>query len=78
MVEANSHLKLFPTSILHVYKVIEDIDMLTIGIKQQQYIVLPTILGSNFEVLDHLWSQNYVNMSWLRLPATSNCFPHPD
>ena len=27
-------------------------------------------------VLGHLWSQNDVIMSWLRLTATSNCFPH--
>ncbi len=25
----------------------------------------------------HLWSQNDVIMSWLRLRATPNCFPHP-
>ncbi len=25
----------------------------------------------------HLWSQNDVIMSWMRLTATSNCFPHP-
>jgi hypothetical protein len=33
------------------------------------------ILG--FRVTGHLWSQNDVNTSWLRLKATSNCFPHP-
>jgi hypothetical protein len=32
MVEANSHLKLLPTSILDMYKVFEHIDMLSIGI----------------------------------------------
>jgi hypothetical protein len=37
----------------------------------------PMSLGSDFGVLGHLWSQNDVNMSWLRLTATSNCFPHP-
>ncbi len=30
-----------------------------------------------FRGLGHLWSQNDVIMSWLRLMATSNCFPHP-
>ncbi len=30
-----------------------------------------------FGVLAHLWSQNDVIISWLRLTATSNCFPHP-
>jgi hypothetical protein len=32
MVEADSHLKLLPTSIKDIYKVIEHIDMLSIGI----------------------------------------------
>jgi hypothetical protein len=36
MVEAEGHLKLLPTSILHLYKVFEHIlDMLSIGIQQQ-------------------------------------------
>jgi hypothetical protein len=29
-----------------------------------------------FWVLGHFWSWNDVNTSWLRLTATSNCFPH--
>jgi hypothetical protein len=33
---------------------------------------LPTLFG----VLGHLWSQNDAIMSWLRLTASSNCFPH--
>jgi hypothetical protein len=32
MVEADSHLKLLPTSTLDIYKVFEHIDMLSIGI----------------------------------------------
>jgi hypothetical protein len=32
MVEADSHLKLLPTSILDICKVIEHIDMLSIGL----------------------------------------------
>ena len=75
-VEADSHLKLLFSSILHIYKVFEHIDMLCIGIQQQPYTVLPTLLGSDFEVLGHLWSQHDVIMSWLRLTATSNWFPH--
>ncbi len=31
MVEADSHFKLLPTSILNIYKVFEHIDMLSIG-----------------------------------------------
>jgi hypothetical protein len=76
MVEADSHLKLLPTSILDIYKVIEYIDMLSMGIQYQPYIVIPTLLGSDFGVLGHWWSQNDVFMSWLRLTATSNCFPY--
>jgi hypothetical protein len=32
MVEADSHLKLLPASVLDIYKVFEHIDVLTIGI----------------------------------------------
>ncbi len=77
MVEADSNLKLLPTSILDIYEVIEHIDMLSIGIQHQPYPVIPTLFGSDFGVLGHLWSQNDVIMSWLRLTATLNCFPHP-
>ncbi len=77
MVEADSHLKLLPTSRLDMHKVFQHIDMLSIGIWYQPYTVIPTLLGSDFGVLGHLWSQNNVIMSWLRLTATSNCFPHP-
>jgi hypothetical protein len=58
MVEADSHLKLLPTSILDIYKVFEHIDMLSIGIWLQPYTVIPTLLGSEFGNLDKLWSQN--------------------
>jgi len=33
MVEAEGHLKLLPTSTLDIYKVFENIDMLSIGIQ---------------------------------------------
>ncbi len=77
MVEADSHLKLHPTSILDIYKALEHIDVLYMGIQYQPYTVIPTLLGSDFRALGHLRSQNDVIMSWLRLTATSNCFPHP-
>ena len=38
MAEAYSHLKLLPTSILDIYKVFEHIDMLSIGIQNQQWM----------------------------------------
>ncbi len=63
MVEADSHLKLLPTSILDMYKVFEHVDMLSMGIQYQPYKVVPTLLGSDFGALGHLWSQNDVIMS---------------
>ncbi len=77
MIEADSHLKLLPTSILDMHKVFEHIDMLSIGIQYHPYTVIPTLPGTDFGVLGHLRSQNNVIMSWLRLTATSNFFPHP-
>jgi hypothetical protein len=77
MIEANGHLKLLPFSILNIYKVFENIDMLFICIKNQPYTVIPTLIYTGFEVLDHMWSQNDVIMSWLMLTATSKIFPHP-
>ncbi len=53
MVEANSQVKLLPTSILDIYKVIEHIYMLSIGIWLQPYTVIPTLLSSDFGVLGH-------------------------
>ena len=51
MVEAGSHLKLLPTSILDIYTVFDHIDRLSIGIQQQPYTVIPTLLSSDFGVL---------------------------
>ncbi len=67
------------TSTLDMYKVFEHIDMLSICIKYQPYTVIPTLVYSEFGALGlgHLWSQKDVIMSWLRLTAISNCFPHP-
>jgi hypothetical protein len=54
MVEANSYLKLLPTTtILDIYKVFEHIDMLSVGIQQQRHTVLPTLIGSDVGVLGH-------------------------
>ncbi len=77
IIDADSHLKLLPTSILDTYKLIEHIDMSSMGIQYHPYTVIPTLLGSDFGALGHLWSQNDEIMSWLRLTVTSNCFPHP-
>ncbi len=45
MVEADSHLKLLPTSLLDINKMIELIDMLSMCIQYQPYTVIPTLLG---------------------------------
>jgi hypothetical protein len=45
MVQADSHLKLLPTSILDISKVFEHIDMLSIGIWLQPYTVISTLFG---------------------------------
>jgi len=75
MVEADSHLEMPPTSILYIYKVFEHIDMLSIGIGYQPYTVIPTPQPTWLRFwagLGHLWSQDDVITSWLRLTATSN------
>ncbi len=78
MVDADSPFKLLSTSILDIYKVFEHIDMLSMDIQHQPYTVIPTLLlGSDFGVLGHLWSQNDVITSGSMLTATSNCFPPP-
>jgi hypothetical protein len=52
MVEAHSHLKQLPTSIIDMYKIFEHIDMLSICLQYQPYTVIPTLLfASDFGVL---------------------------
>ena len=59
-------------SIWDMYKMFELIDMLSIDIWLKLYKDIPTPLGSDFGKLGHLWSQNDVITSWLRLTANSN------
>ncbi len=71
MVEADSHLKLLPIYMSDIYKVFENIDILSMGIQYwPSYTVIPTLLGSDFGVLGHLWSQNDVILSWWGLTDT--------
>ncbi len=70
MVEADSQLKLLPTSALDMHKVFGHIHMLSMGIRYQSYTVIPTLFCSDFGVLGHLRSENDVITSWLRLTAT--------
>ena len=75
--DSYSHLKLLPTSILDIYKKFEHIDMLSIGIQQHSYTVIPTrLLGSDFGVMCFLWSQNDVIISGLRLTAPHQAATH--
>ncbi len=57
MVKADRQLKLFPVSMLDIYKVFEHIEMLPIGIWQQPYTIMSTLLGSDFGVCGNLQSQ---------------------
>ena len=57
-VEADSHLKLLPTSTLIIYKVFKHIDMLSMGICQKHQTVIPTPL-----VLLRLWTCGVKMMS---------------
>ena len=78
MIEADSHLKLLPASILDIHKVFVQIAMLSIGaVAALHGYTHPTWLRVRVWVLGHVWSENDVIMSWLRLTATSNCFLHP-
>ena len=77
MAKADSHLKLLPPSTLDIISVWAHwYAVLSMGIHEQPYTVIPTLLGSDFGILCHLWSRYDVIMSWLRLTTTSNCFPH--
>ena len=44
----------------------EQINILFVGIQDLPYTVIPTLLGSNYGVRGHLWSQNNVIISMLK------------
>jgi hypothetical protein len=71
MVEADSHLKLLPTFIFDLYKVIDLSYVLSIGIWQQPYTVLPTVIGSYFGVLGHLWLLSQFDLIMPMIEANS-------
>jgi hypothetical protein len=76
-VEVEGHLILLLLSTLDIYKVFDHIDILSISIQQQPYTVILTLLGWDFGVLGHLWSQSDVITSWLSRRVTTNCFLQP-
>jgi hypothetical protein len=62
IVEADSCLKLLPASILDIYKVFEQINILSIVIRYQPYTVVPTLIGSDFGALGHLCGVKIVSV----------------
>jgi hypothetical protein len=82
MVEVDSHLKLIPlytsdTYKRHIQNVSTDSYGASMGIREQHQKVTPLLLVSDVGILGHLWSQNDIITSCLRLTAYSNYFPHP-
>ncbi len=67
MVEADSHLKPLPPSILDIYKVFEHIDMLSKSIQLQPYTVVFILLGSDFGVLGHMSRIVWLSLSDVRV-----------
>ncbi len=70
MVEADNYLYLLPASILDMYKMFKDIDMLSAGIWFQPYTFIPTLLGSDFGALGHSWSKKQCH--YVMVEADSN------
>jgi hypothetical protein len=78
MIEADSHLKQLPASILDIIYTVFEHRYAVHRHRVAALYVIPTLLGSDCGVCcGNFWSQNDVFMSWLRLTATSNCFPLP-
>jgi len=78
MDEADVPLKLLHTSILDIYKVIESLVCCLKGIWVHPSTITPARLAPDLgSQQGHLWSDNDVNTSWLRLISTSDPFMHP-
>ena len=71
MVEAANPQRLHPTSILDVYKVFEQLEMLWMGIWVHPYTVTPVRVGVNFRKIGD------VVVSWSRLQTPKDCTPQP-
>ena len=77
MVEAANPQRLHPTSILDVYKVFEQLEMLRMGIWVHPYAVLHVQVGVNFRKIGEWPSLYDVAVSCLRLLTLIDCIPHP-
>ncbi len=53
----------------------EHINMLFMGIQYKPYTVIPTLLGSDFGVLGHLWSQIDMSMSMVEADGHLKLLP---
>ncbi len=61
--EAAILFKLILASLLDISWVFEHIGMLFVGVHLQSYSIIPTLLGSDFGDLGHLWRQNNIIVS---------------
>ena len=77
MVEADINLRPLHTSILDICKMFEPLVCCLKGIWVHPYTVTPAKLAPDFGVQVHLWSENDVIITCLRLISTSNHFIHP-
>jgi hypothetical protein len=58
MVDTAIHIRLYPTSILDMYKVFEVLVCWFTGIWVHPYFIPPAKLAPDFGILGHLWSGN--------------------
>jgi hypothetical protein len=77
MFEADIHLRLYHTSILDIYIVIEPMQFCLKGIWVQPYNISLANLAPDLGILGRLWSGNDAIMSCLRLTSTSDSVIHP-
>jgi hypothetical protein len=77
MFEADIYLRPLHTSIFDIYKMLGPLICCLKGIWVHPYTVRPTKLASDLGIQVHLWSENDVIMSSLRLISTSVYFIHP-
>jgi hypothetical protein len=77
MVEADTHLRPFHTSILDIYKVFEPLVCCLKGIWLHLYTITTAKLPPDLGIQVHLMSGNDAITSCLRLMSTSDHFIHP-
>ena len=78
MAEADINLRPFHTSIVGIYKGFEQLVCCLEGMWVHPYTVTPAKLAPDFGIRVHLWSENDVIRSWLRLISTLDPFIYPN